>query len=146
MDINKSAFMMEDYLHVYDSAGNPDQKSKDNLKSSPDGKKYMVPLKPRQEKKSEYEQPQVSVLSLPKMKLPESVYESTTTQHQNNDRTELNEGIQKKKKPVWFIAICVFTTVFAVVTLVALAIGALSYNSIQQGSISGTISEELLNY
>ena len=71
----------------------------------------MVPLKPRQEEKSEYEQPQVSVLSLPKMKLPDSVYESTTTQHQNNDRAELNEGIQprcedikKKKKPVWFIA------------------------------------------
>ena len=146
---------METYLHVYDRVSNSNKKSNEILKSGHDSKMYMVPLKSLQEEeeeKSEYEQPQVSVLSLPKMTLP--VYESTTAQHQN-DQTE-REIAKKKKNPLWFITICVLITVFAVVTLVALAIGALSFNSARQdgtsstqlgdGAMSGTISEESLNY
>ena len=41
--------------------GNPGE---DSQKGNYDSKKYMVPLKPHQEEKSEYEQPQVSVLSM----------------------------------------------------------------------------------
>ena len=79
-------------------------------------------------------------LSLPKVKVPGPAYECTTTQHQN-DNTELNENIQcevikKKKKPLWSIVICFFLTVFTVVTLIALAIGALGYNSAQHNRSS----------
>ena len=134
----------------------PDQKRKDNRKGSYENI-YMVPLKSHQEDKNQYEQPQVSVLSLTKMKVP--VYESTTTQHQS-EHTELNEEIRheankKKKKSMWYIVICVIITIFAVVTLIALAISALSYSSAQQDEsyntqqfgtepMSGAVSEESL--
>ena len=55
-----------------------------------------------------------------------------------------------------YIIICVLVTVFAVVALVALAIGVLSYNTVQQdesssmqlgtGPMPAAISEESLNY
>ena len=81
--------MMDDYLHVYNSADNLGDDQKGNY----DCKMNMVPLKPLQEEKSEYEQSQVmiSVLFLPKMNSP--MYESTTDQQQN-DHTELNKEIQ----------------------------------------------------
>ena len=113
---------------MYDSAGNPDQERKGDQKGSYDSEMYMVPLKSHQEEKNQYEQPQVSALSLPKMKLP--TYEGTTISE--NDHIELKEGIQREvKKPVWFITMCVFITVFAVITIVALSIGALSLNTAQ---------------
>ena len=153
---------MEDYLHVYD---NPTQQRKGDQKDSCDGEMYLVPLKSHQEKKNEYEQPQISALSLPKMRPPGPVYECTTNPHQN-DHTEINDSgsgareiqhevLKMKKKSVWFITICVLMTVFGVLSLIALAIGALSYTATQSsgsssaqigtGPMLDAVSGELLN-
>ena len=133
---------MEDYLHVYDSADNPDQR-----KGSGEGDMYMVPLKPHQE--NQYEQPQVSVLSLSKMEVPAN---ECISQHQNDQ----HQVIKRKKKASWFIVISVLITVCAMVALIALAIGVLSFNAARQdrssrpqfgtGPVSGAISEESINY
>lgn len=70
---------MEDHLHVYDD---PDQQRKGDQKGRYDNAMYMVPLKSHQEEKYQYEKPQISALSLPKMKLP--AYESITCQNQDD--------------------------------------------------------------
>ena len=148
---------MEDYLHVYD---NPEQQRKGYQKDScvSEGEMYLAPLKSHQEKKNEYEKPQISALSLPKMRPP--VYECAINPHQNDPTDPGARGIQRelsktKKKPVWLITACVLMTVFAVLSLIALAIGALSYTATQSngsssaqigtGPMSGAVSGESLN-
>lgn len=152
----------EDYLHVYDY---PDQQRKGYQKDGCDseGEMCLVPLKSHQEKKNEYEKPQISALSLPKMRPPMYETQCAINPHQN-DPTEINDpgarGIQcepskTKKKPVWLITACVLMTVFAVLSLIALAIGALSYTATQSngsssvqggtGAMSSAFSGESLN-
>ena len=90
------------------------------------------------------------------MKLP--AHESTTSQNQD-DFTDINNQhehnvhdqhrvIEKKKKPSWLITICILMTILAVITLVALAISALGFNTARQNrgfnSQSDDISEEFI--
>ena len=115
---------MNDYSHVYDSANSMGE---DDQKDGCENKTYMA-LKSLQEENNVYEQPQAQV-SVPRME-PTTVYEnvSTTGQH-HNDHPELSERMQsevnkKRKKPIWFITICVL--IFVAAVFVAFAIGTLT--------------------
>ena len=135
-------------MTVYDTVGGSTGTS--NVWNDRNEVHYTVPSGRQREQVYEYELPQIIDNTLSSKKHAQAgeqcVFQSAGVQ----DKLVKDGGNLKKK---WFITLAILVTVFAVFTLIALAIGALSLNTVQQNEGSKSqfatgpcaISEESLN-
>ena len=112
---------MEDrspYENVGTHSLNP-QRVRNMKRGTSDNKMYMVPNAAQLDEENEYEELQISTAPISK--------KQSANKQRNHACQSADVGADDRvKKKRWCIVICMLITVFAVITLIALAVGALS--------------------